>query len=534
MGLWSWITDARDFIFYDMGSFRPRTVFWVAVVTIGTLVCGALDIGLMADDLTLTTQRDTRIYFESKESYKTLRRGETLRLLGYEDTDHRYVSDGTFWVETEGGDRGFVSISDLDNRFISFSKREKAKIAELDTFTITGKYFADKGDLNYTYHTLNSKGEKGTVKSLHGAVSVTVQEHLYNYKVNSATKQISLAAFEHRCMGDSIFRDGAFTIRNYRDSTVVKYQLEVYDAEKQWFFSPTVVYVDGVAERYRVDETTGRNGNAWALSYFPMADAVIDHLGWLVQDSCYDSTLFSPVMVETQKWVYAVILIFVLLVLTCGSLWLFASGLVVSNLIYGMMAFPQLTRWMGNKVGFGLILLAMLVGTYCWIILLLTYGLLWWIAIPVVLFIAWRFLSIYHQLVERPCLRCEQCKHIDTKGPNGEREYVGTSYEREQITQPVGSPSYYKRTERIATTTTTITRNGYGVETSRTSSTDHRDVDRQYKRQNYQTTENRYQVDTYRVTCECECCGRKEYVYECEYTMTGSKDLGTHHEDNKW
>ena len=362
----------------------------------------------------------------------TLQRGDSVTLMGVVDpSDSRRP---LFWVQTDRGDRGYLPqecITDsayVVNRSLSFSKDSTTfKSTHFgDTITVRGITMVKHGLLQCAVRLASGKDTviRGTPFVFFLAdslVSYTVRT------VNENMEAMSPAKFERQCIGkrfDEIERavQPALLVAHAKGGNLqAQYPVLVFKDGK--FYRPIVDFdADSIAVSYRLPERPAATVNSWLLKYMPFYGKFCDlpMVGAIWSNGTYEESA-SPISQArinrfnlnglSIKTLGTFALFFVLAVFVISRALL--VPLFLPWLIFGLLRFPPVFKWVGNAAMCRLISLLTIILTAAWIMATLSN---YYILLMVVaeFFIVKHFLGRVSDVLLTTCpsTRCGDCRML--------------------------------------------------------------------------------------------------------------------------
>ncbi|MFI3302992.1 MAG: hypothetical protein SNH35_04410 [Rikenellaceae bacterium] len=462
-----------------------------------------------------STGRCDLIFSKYSDTVK-LRRGIKVNIIGYNEA----TSDSapTYWVDTEDGERGEVPQVYFDNDFLSLADIDSLNLKIADKVKIAPN---PRGGDTYILTLESGQRLEITMKDMKKFTSERVNKKLASYERGEMWTLMSKHRFERKFIGRKLKRDYADYIRNYgEDSTVVRYGIKVISKaeERRGVFYPVVCFgKDGIAQSYRLEQECKMNGNGRYLSYIPLSGVIIDHLGFIIRSKYGFITKLKPVTLAKDSTIvttFTIIVAFFVIVL--GTLWALYSNHIFLAVVFSLLPYRKPLYMFSNRGLYLLLTLLYWVSTYVWIVLLLAYGAIWWIIIPLIIYTSMRLNDNYYsKLIQKPVFRCDKCKDLGTKY-QASRKYVRT-YISTEVSNVLDDITRGSRSVK----TTYTDASGRSREGSKSISTE----TRHYKKMKYT-----YNVDVYHATYVCSTCDNSECLEEEDRTLISKEHLSSHSE----
>ncbi|MFI3259570.1 MAG: hypothetical protein R3Y16_05695 [Rikenellaceae bacterium] len=454
------------------------------------------------------------ILFKQDDS-TPLSRGTKVVIMGYRKA--WYESFPMYWATTEDGERGSIPQVYVDSEFLVLKDIDSLNLKIADKVEIKPNY----QDCDH-YILTTEEGVSIAVdsKDMKYFISERANKKLSNYERGTMTTFIGKDRFERRIMGEPIDYKYADYIQRYgKDSTVVHYGLNVISKDKgnKMIAYPTVVYNgEGIAQSYRFGRAEKINGNAKFILNMPFSTFILDHVGYIINNTYGFSHNLRPTSEARYDKKTSLMIIsipFILVYVFCGLVWLFGIPHFFAAITYSLLPNKTPFSLFSNIALYRMMVFFYWVSTYVWVILMLAYGVLWWILFPILIFISSRFNDrFYLKLVERPVFRCDKCKELGTKFLEN-REYIKT----------------YIKTE-IRDIVSNLTRGSYSDRVRVIYSDGHSRVGGSYVTRYYKRYKNVYNVDVYHATYTCSDCRNWEMLEEEERTLLSSTHIGSYSE----
>lgn len=364
----------------------------------------------------------------------TVQRGDTVTLLGLVDKSD--ANRPLFWVETNGGARGFLPQECLaDSAFVVSSSLNFSK----DTVHYSATHAGDTIVVKKIGLDKN-KIAQSTVRLASGKDTLLrntpfvffLADTLTDYTVErdgSNRAVMSLAAFEKRCVGrrladvEADLLPAQLLAPARGGGLEAQFQVLVFNSDDGAFYCPIVTFgPDSVATGYRMPARPMRTMNSWVLKYLPFYGTLCDlpMVGAIWCNGPYSYTV-SPISqsridrfnlngfsMDTVGY-FAVFLLLIVLLIAHATL----MPLLVPWLIYGLLRFPPVFKFLGNRAMYHIIKWTTLLLAVGWVLATLSN---YYIILTVIgeVLVVGHFLTKADDLLSASCpeQRCSACKTL--------------------------------------------------------------------------------------------------------------------------
>ena len=402
--------------------------------------------------ITLKTGKDTT------EQRQTLHKGDVVSLLGYENTSTMEL--GRLYVETKDGLRGY---------FYSYeSGYPVVREEENDTVTIINRN--PKGTSMKALIRLADGQEKTCSNS---DLNVILPDEFYSFELGderdcylseNKLKKLFIGKTLQKC--DSLITPSLLVNRK-KDGTYESYynNLNVFNPKDGLFYYP-ILYADAnmIVQDYKFAKSYGNN--YFLLKHLPFAEQLIDcdFLAKIIASPLYAHQLpwgINKYGTKTEGGLNILGWIITIFYIIFGLLWLFCTEAIIILLMRFAMQWRRSFYIISNGILNIIITLIAFVCTYVWFVLILTYGLVWPIAlilIPVAFgFYDYSTAQLRDVIPHRRCLNCRRTdsmklietnliKEYDTIERESEKEHIGRDENliKESWTQTAYGKSNYQ------------------------------------------------------------------------------------------
>ncbi|MFR9651297.1 MAG: hypothetical protein SNG35_04660 [Rikenellaceae bacterium] len=468
----------------------------------------------------LIANSQTSLYFKHFDATKTINRGERVTFMGFDD---EASLDGNklgqiFWVTTSKGERGYVLQEDFLAEAVvrqtsGFGAKnipeELSSLKRGDRVSIVAREI-DGLSVYYTVRAADGSQGKLHSKSLYNDISI----ENFEYKVHGQVQgkyYLSLEKFESEYVGSSflqaeqLYRRADF-IMAMGSTTEALFPLYVIDKEAGVSFSPVIKYQNG---EYLSYERAKEEDLSFVVGWIPFLNKIIDSdlLSRIISQTSYTTDFDLNFESTTFTVIFFILLPFGLLAI---FMWFILTATLPARILAALtyLRFPLI--FVSNKMLYRLALLLTLPMIYLWTVMMIVYGVPWWIAIPVNIWFSKRFLSKFYDFCDDyPSLRCPKCKSL-YRIEWIDEEIVGNHQEWGEVVVK-GAMIDSNTTESTSWTnvTTRTMRGGTEVSSStrREDVTDHRHLTETYKMDVYKVL---YDVDEMENIYQCKCCKHEQ------------------------
>ena len=302
----------------------------------------------------------------------------------------------------------------------------------------------------------------------------------------------------------SLYRPYTTAIHTSDGWTMSFDNIKVFDKDKGKFLDAIIHYNDSlVATSYELCKPYGNN--AWILKWIPLAETImdIDFFTSLIQSSHYEHHTYGSEFTlaggSKPWWMWVLAGLFLL----CGLIWMVCTPMIPAVVMGTAMQCRYTFLHLNDGILAWLIRIITYICTYIWFILMLVYGLLWFIALPFALialigpYLATSALNTY------PHNRCEKCRTM-WRNKYIDREIL-EDYERWEIVTEKGDLLHQEHSSYKTWTETTWS-NGT---TTKSNEKTHHITDSTYAIHHFNVL---FRYHPYNDVYECEHCGHIEKV----------------------
>ena len=445
----------------------------------------------------------------------SLSKGDTLSVLGYRNGGITHAPQ--LLVETRNGMRGFVSTIDLE--YGHYIKKNES----FDTITIIGKAGTETSPKIKVRYADGKEQEYG-YSSLRPILPDSIDQWEFNEK---GWYYMSKAKFERLYLGKTLAEaDGYYrphtTAVQTKEGWIVSFdQIQVFDKNQGKFLAPMITYNDSlIATSYDLLYPYGNN--AWVLKWWPLTETIIDCdlFASLIQSSFYEHHTFGKDFTlaggDKPWWAWALAGLYILLAL----MWLVCTPMIPATVMGAALQNRYSFYHLSDTVVEFLITAATAIAAYIWLTLLLTWGLLWFVALPLI-FAAFIAAGIaISPLNTSPHHRCLGCRRLYTM--NFQERVWGETYERWEMVTEKGNLLHQEHSSYKTWTETTYS-NGT---TSKSNEKTHHVTDSTYAIHHYNVL---FRYHPYDDLYKCRSCGyiEKIHAYQKEELQREYKSSGT-------
>lgn len=458
--------------------------------------------------------------FYKQDVIEKINKGDSVTILGQKKSSYGI----NFWIETKSGQRGFAPQDAFDDQAIVYKEKKVDNgltVKNGEIVTVIGLSDKEGGHIRYDIKTQD--GKTGTVKA-DGIISKKGFE-LAKYKLNDRRAiYMSKNKFERLYIGKT-FEDSenkfgnALIISNKNGQKAALYDLRVFDKKDGKFYNPTIEFEDNVAKSYSLEKARNMR-NSWFLKndiflkYLPLSDKIldVDFFAFLIKGNTFERLISADYTNSAFNKVTSIIkAIFLGL---AALLWFFITNLTIPLLLFGILKFRYPLIFLGNRLVPMTLLIIGIATSYIWIVLGLSYRLLWWFFLPIIIYV---FLYFFRKLREFfdefPDNRCPDCKRLYsinffTKTLQSEEKEWRPKEDRAELLD-----SY---TERWQTGDKVTTYDQYSDGSRRNFQTKIENIQnhsRTIKTYKYNVFNVLYMVRKYQHTYKCNGCGYEQYKH---------------------
>lgn len=511
---------------FDDLNFKNSTLasLVLSILLIAILVYNqvALNNTLPKDPVEIVLQQATpmTVSYAGEDSELKLRKGDTLRVLGFRNGELSYPPQ--LLVDTRDGQRGFISTIGLGYPF-RIVTNDSINDVEVLSMRIKDKY--PKVKVRYA----NGQEEEEGTSRLKVILPDSIGKYEYEGK---GWYYMSKKKFERLYMSkplpeaSKLYRPYTYSIRTKDGWKVSFYQIKVFDKNEGKFLSASVTYNDSLMPvSYDLCRSYGNNG--WVMKWLPLAEGIIDidFFASIIQSSFYEPTIIGSDIslaggnTSVTDWCLAGLWILM------GLLWLFCVPMLPA-LVMGAAMQCRYTFYHLSDTALSWIIYAVtVVSGYIWLVLLLTYGTLWFIAIPMILTCVVGPAIAASPLDSRPHMRCEGCRRMWTI-KFLERVW-GETYEKWEVVTEKGDLLHQEHSSYKTWTETTYSN---GTKTKSDEKT-HHVTDSTYAIHHYNVLFRYHPFDD---VYKCSGCGHLEKIHDHrkeelqrEYLSSGTTTVTT-------
>ncbi len=465
------------------------------------------------EPITIEKPINLGVLFDGDSTFVKVKAGEKVKILGINPANTGHPQ--RLWIEAPDGSRGWVRDADLGTPMVvrkeggEFS--DTVKILTQETFGYLCR-FADGTEDEVDFEMVRPTLPEGQEPKYFGESSSFKTIYMTTDKFE---KEFIGATFEEN---EKRYRP-ALDIVVYKDSVRAKYPIKVIDTETGLNYMPVVTY-DKSMRAVSVAAANVDDISDWLFVLLPFTDYIIDCdlFASIINGSFYE--VYPIDEHDAEWWDY----ILVGLLVVGGLLWFYITQMFLVHLLGWLMHFRYVLYPIGNKTLKALIIIIGILSTYVWFVLMLAWGMMWFVTLP--MFVC-SYIAIKHAiepLTDRypPCERCPKCRRIYTMNYFNER-YVGEydTTERESKSEVLD-----KDKKRWATWTEVTTTYADGHQTKE---------NRNYQsHQSTITTEqvDRYSVDynvkVYKDLYRCSQCGKIVGYHRKDYNEKSRRHLGSY------
>lgn len=485
----------------------------IASILLFTGLCKALSQknSLPQKESRFTVQQKTKMEFllGNDTTYLTLAKGESVRFLGYRRAS--YYFPHKFLVETDDGQRGYINISDLDVPFVHEKDGDTLHIKKIDSKK--RRYIYTKPD--------GKEGELGFEK-VYPVLSDTLP---YLIVSKDGEYYMSIEKFERLYIGKSIEEVDAHYIpasQIYHDKKGTRayfYNYMIFNEKTGHFNHPLVTYNDSlIATSY---ELIGNRGNSGGLmKILPLVTKILDipFFSGLIRGSFYVPRIpgMSLAKADQRIWQMWVVGIFTLLL---NLIWWFLAAAFPAVLIGFLIRFNYLFYHLSDGVLIIIISILALVSFYIWCVLMLSYGMLWFL-LPIIFFASlWAYRLACTPLDTIPHDRCLGCRRMYSNY----LDHSDLIKEYDQWEERSFLEDSYKSGERRWQTYTETRYSDGHTETS--NRRDHKEITTTHVYGTYNCLVHYWHYEHHYY---CDYCGYDEVVPETKEQILEKHKIGTH------
>lgn len=348
-----------------------------------------------------------------------LRRGDSLRVLGLRN------ATAEFWVETTRGDRGFIPAEAVERRWMVIERDDSLLIGDTLNFVRRSKKYP--GDIEFTDAAGRElRTDDDTAVPLQLAEQDRLQYGVELHKARFSSQNKFAASISGRTLAevDSMFTPATYVARHGK-KTYAHYDMGVFSPEAGFCFRPVLVFEEGKPTLIKMsldDQRDLRRGdvrNTWMLKNLPGGSAIIDALGWAIDDGRYFDLSKEMMLKGIQNSdslavkciaipIAAIVGIFIAI---AGLAFYYYVPILLFIFMRALLQNPWPLKPLNNWMAFILSMAVGLGGIYAWWILIMQYNAIWWIVLPVTLYYA---AKQTYWLLDLLSERCHVCRHINS------------------------------------------------------------------------------------------------------------------------
>lgn len=483
------------------------SVAFVVVLILNWLLAGKgfprklIDIAI-DKELTIVTTQD-----KDGQTY-TLHKGDTVKFLGYKKSSDTYNMVQAY-VQTRNGLRGYLNAYELGYPSVYIPTHDTVTIlkpiAKEEVWKRALVLFPDGKEKEINYSKLG----------------VILPDNLKKLAFNdSGARYLSERKFKQKYLGKSLeksdkINDPAILINRNDDGTYEAYYktLWVFRRSDGQFYHPVVMTDDSkVITDYRLEHPQGNNRRL--LKWMPLTGQILDSgfLASAINSSFYDNSgrLFDVAAGNYNFLRWIIILLFAVL----GPIWLMGPTIVIMYCLQTCMERRWLFKPLDDPAVVWIFRIIALIVTYTWLVLILSWGLLWFFAILIFIPAFYAYMNATKDLdVGPPHNRCIQCRRLHTMQFT-ESVFV-REYDAQKKTTEYGNVIGRKRLQHVSYTKIEY-KDGHEEHKDKILHSNIYDVVETF------TYEVNYHVKVYRDIFNCSACGQEE-SYEREEEMNFRK-----------
>lgn len=453
-----------------------------------------------------------------------LRRGTKVRFLG--------LRNDKVWVETEGGDRGFIYGEAFDREWIvyeRFARRDSLPFGEPIVLKERDKY----GKAKY----VRPDGSAVEKVEYIDAVPQLLWEYR-KYGVGGGNSEyVTEKSFARYIKGKTLEevdrRYGkALQVRRKGDKTYASYGIGVFDRKTGIRYQPVVIFENGLATQYAHSTDGTYKRNRWLLSVLPLSGKIISAGSGVISEPRFDSFNVSAEhstsagkyeMEGAGRYLLLPVALIVGLLMLAGWLgyYLFVPTAVIW-IIFFLLGKPQPLKNASERVMKNIGIFTFVPMAYIWFVLMSAgEQSVWWLVLPG---IVGAFYFSYRRLSKRydDATRCADCKNINTLVFDHSEEHDG-GIEWGTSSSLVKSRSW-STGEQVPVERVEITYESGRKEIKYNYKTRYKDTN------HYNDYDVKYQVYIRVNFYKCSICGHVHEIYDVWREEISRKYTGSHTE----
>lgn len=366
--------------------------------------------------ITLTEPQKLPVVTNEDTVLVNLAKGDSVRILGFT----RLTYSQCVLVETARGDRGELDASQLPIRQLIIDGENKG-----DTIVkLTPEYLSGR------LHEYTAKTSTGREIKLQGNDFTPILPGWEDYNLdNNASTSVTTQKSLEKCKGETLEQienkyGMAYNILVDADGgRVAEFRIYAYGSDGK-IYIPTIVFDhQGVATDFLFDLLNGKANNSLLLSN-PIAEMMISMplTRLLTRSDVYTTPSKTG---QSTPWYIYILLVLVIIVLLS---WYMLTPSLIVLLMGWMIEYPIVFKSLSNMALKYLIVTISIVSTIFWMIVLMAWGMFWFLTLLVipVSYYCCRWATEYLEPYV-PHQRCPRCKHIETIEFDYD-EVTGTKY----------------------------------------------------------------------------------------------------------
>ena len=431
-------------------------------------------------------------------------KGDSLLILGFRDSDTYHPAQ--LLVETADGQRGFISTIELGYPQLY---RSNDLVDTISIISIKPASKDKKESPKVNIRLANGDTKEVGYGSLHAVLPDDIRNWEYNGKGNY---YMSEKKFKRLYVGKSL-QEAASLYRPYttavrtKDGLVVKFNtVEVFFKEEGRFANPVITYDSDL--NYQSHEMTVFHGNnGFAMRWVPFIEPIIDFdpLATLIQGEFYENYIygadFSLAGGNKPWWMWGLAGLYLLF----AFFWLICTPMIPAVVMGAAMQCRYTFYHLNDNILEWCIRGITYIAIYLWFVLLITWGTLWWIALPLMCIVLWAPGIATKPLSTFPHNRCENCRRM-WRNRFKENEIL-EDFTRWEMVSEKGNLLHQEHSSYKTWTETTYN-DGH---TTKSNEKTHHVTDSTYAVHNYNVL---FLYHPYNEIYECAGCGHIEKIYK--------------------
>lgn len=273
----------RTFLSLIRNNIRTSIAFAALVLAVVPLTIAQLIVPRerIPSELVYKTNSRCVLFTDNLPDEIVLKRGEEVKVLGYVEGDN--FNPHQLWVETSGGNRGYLPVEIIDNKAIVYpnvrSRKDSSRIAvqhKGDVVTMTGW---KKSFSSYTVLLPDGRSAEITQENLRSPFVEKLRKYVVR-RDGEGWRPMSESKFRSIVMTRSLTQMETSSypphfISKDRQSARAIYPVRVFQNGK--FYSPVVSYdASGKPVHYRFPEKALTENNSWLLRMIPFYGRICD------------------------------------------------------------------------------------------------------------------------------------------------------------------------------------------------------------------------------------------------------------------